>query len=122
MNQERQYRRATRNYVLGALAAAVTSIVVYFSAVEQWFASIGALAVFALVFAGIQLVLQLITFLHLGDEDKPRWQTSSFVFTFLMAIIIIVGSIWIMMNLNYNMGMSPEQMDEYMLKQNKKGF
>ena len=39
-----------------------------------------------------------------------------------MLLIIVVGSLWIMANMNYNMHMSPEQIKDYMIEQNKKGF
>ena len=45
----------------------------------------------------------------------------AFVFMIVTVATIVLGSIWIMANLNYNM-MSPEQVDTYMLKQSKKGF
>lgn len=122
MNRDQLYRRATQRYIYGALGAMLTIGIVYIAAVEEWFTSSTTLAVFALVLAAVQLVIQLLTFLHLNTEARPRWQTQSFLFTMLTAVIIVVGSIWIMVNLNYNMGMSPEQMDAYMLKQNKKGF
>jgi hypothetical protein len=37
-------------------------------------------------------------------------------------MIIVVGSLWIMKNLDYRMGMSSEAMNEYMKTQNTKGF
>lgn len=116
------YERATMRYIVGALLAGATTMVVYFAAVNHWFASASELALFALALAAVQLVIQLISFLHLNSEAKPRWQLHSFWFIFVMAAIIVVGSIWIMANLDYNMGMSPQQMEEYMMKQNKKGF
>ena len=122
MNHERSYRQATMRYIGGAFLAALVTIVVYLSVTNQWFVSAVVLAQFALGFAIVQLGIQLLTFLHLGNEAQPRWQWHSFWFIFVMAAIIVVGSIWIMTNLDYNMGMSPQQMDNYMMQQNKKGF
>jgi len=39
-----------------------------------------------------------------------------------MMLVIVIGSLWIMQNLDYRMGMSGEAMNEYMKEQNKKGF
>lgn len=122
MNHDLAYKKATVRYVLGAVGAALVTGVVYTAAVGGWFASAAAIAVFALVLAGVQLAIQVATFLHLGSEQRPRWQSMSFVFTLITALIIVVGSIWIMLNLNYNMHMTPQQMEEYMSAQNKKGF
>lgn len=57
-------------------------------------------------FAVIQAIIQFIFFLHLGVETKPRWGLAFFLFTLLVVIIIIGGTLWIMANLDYNMMLS----------------
>ena len=54
------------------------------------------------VLAVVQATLQLIFFMHLGIEEKPRWNLITFCLLVLMIIIIVVGSIWIMYHLDYN--------------------
>lgn len=58
----------------------------------------------ALGLATVQAFVQLITFMHLGIEEKPRWNL--LIFAFLVGVIaILVGlSLWIMYNLGYNAG------------------
>ena len=51
----------------------------------------------------LQALLQLFFFLHLGLEEKPQWGLITFLFTALVMVIIIGGSMWIMNNLNYNL-------------------
>lgn len=60
--------------------------------------------IICVVFAGIlQLVVQLVFFLHLGAEEKPRLNLMSFVFTLFIVAILVIGTLWIMYNLDYNM-------------------
>lgn len=80
-------------------------------------AILGALA----ILAALQLAVQLVFFLHLGKESGPRWNLFAFAFMGLIAAIIIIGTLWIMANMNYHM-MSPEESDTYMLEQKDKGF
>ena len=42
----------------------------------------------------------------------------------LIVGIVVIGTLWIMHNLDYNMGndMSPVEKEEYMLEQKDKGF
>lgn len=47
-----------------------------------------------------QAVFQLIYFLHLGEEGKPHWETVIFFFMFLILLIIVCGTLWIMHDLN----------------------
>lgn len=60
--------------------------------------------VFLLVsLAIVQAVFQLLCFLHVGQEAKPRWETMSFYFMATILIIIVAGSIIIMYDLNDRM-------------------
>lgn len=57
--------------------------------------------------AVIQLFVQIIFFLHLGKESKPRLNLMAFLFMILVVLIVVIGSLWIMQNLDYNMQHSP---------------
>jgi cytochrome o ubiquinol oxidase operon protein cyoD len=57
-----------------------------------------------------QLLVQLGLFLHMGSEPKPRWNLMATLFSLMVVIIVVGGSLWIMNNLNYNM-MSPSDTD-----------
>lgn len=50
----------------------------------------------------IQLVVQLVFFLHLGRESKPRWNLTVLSFAAIVVLILVFGSVWIMNNLNYH--------------------
>lgn len=62
-----------------------------------------ALAYTVMVLGGVQALVQLVFFLHLGVESKPRWNLIMFLFMLLIIIVIVCGSLWIMQNLNYNL-------------------
>jgi len=59
------------------------------------------LTLFGLVI--LQALLQLVFFLHLGLESKPHWNLVTFLFTVLVVVVIVGGTLWIMYNLNYNL-------------------
>lgn len=62
-----------------------------------------------------QLLAQLIFFLHLDRESKPRWNLVVLGFAVIIVVIIVAGSLWIMYHLNYNM--TPQQQSNYLLHQ-----
>jgi cytochrome o ubiquinol oxidase operon protein cyoD len=53
-------------------------------------------------FAVVQLFVQLLFFLHLDKERKPRHNLMAFAFMAMVLLIIVLGSLWIMDNLNYH--------------------
>ncbi len=116
------YDKAVVRYCVGAVLAALITVIIYVIVVNDVVQQSIAVAAIILVFAVIQLVLQLVVFLHIKEGDKPRWKLHSIWFVAATVLIVVVGSIWIMKNLDYNMGMTGEQMHEYMLKENQKGF
>ena len=63
----------------------------------------GGLLALLLGLAIAQLVVQVFFFLHLGKESKPRWNGLAFITMIMVVLFIVIGSIWIMNNLNYNM-------------------
>jgi cytochrome o ubiquinol oxidase operon protein cyoD len=52
----------------------------------------------------VQLFVQLIYFLHLDKEPKPRIKLAALLFAAVTIIIVVFGSIWIMENLDYHHG------------------
>jgi len=49
-----------------------------------------------------QLWVQLIYFLHVGSEQKPRWHAITLGFAAFIVIVLVGGSIWIMNHLKQN--------------------
>lgn len=51
----------------------------------------------------ILAIIHLVLFMHVGMESKPHWVSISLIFTVVVILIVIGGSVWIMNNLNYNL-------------------
>lgn len=94
-----------QSYVIGfALSITFTLISFYLVAFaaqppKTLYLIVGLLAVF-------QFLVQVVFFLHLNPRSNASWNLISFLFTILMAIVLVVGSMWIMYNLYEKMGMN----------------
>jgi len=51
----------------------------------------------------VQAILQLFFFLHVGQEADPKWETLIFCLMIVILLIIAIGSLWIMYDLNERM-------------------
>jgi cytochrome o ubiquinol oxidase operon protein cyoD len=58
--------------------------------------------------AVVQLLVQLVFFLHLGTRPEQRNNTVIFLLTTLLIATVVAGSLWVMHNTNVNM--MPTQM------------
>ena len=107
----------TVGFVLSLLLTATAYLLVVNGSASMWlYAGIGILAL-------VQMIVQLVFFLHLGEESGPRYKIVSFIIMAGVLVIVVVGSLWIMANLDYNMmNMSSEEKTNYMLTQHDKGF
>ncbi|HEU4677250.1 MAG TPA: cytochrome o ubiquinol oxidase subunit IV [Candidatus Paceibacterota bacterium] len=113
----------SHNYILGYLLSVTLTLLapVFLLVHEVTGHSLFAhttLRVAFLALALVQLVVQLVFFLHIRGEKRPRWRFMTLVSTVLIVVIVVGGSLWIMENLDARMGsMSPDAMDAYMLDQ-----
>lgn len=73
-----------------------------------------SLTLVLLSFATVQLVVQLLFFLHIDRESRPRWNLRVFGFMAMVLLIVVLGSLWIMHNLNYHM--NPQEYEEEIIK------
>ena len=63
--------------------------------------------------AVLQLLVQLILFLHIGSESKPRWNLAALVLALIIVTILVGGTLWIMNNLAHGqMQMQPDMFSE----------
>lgn len=106
----------TKSFVVGFVLSIILTLAAYFAVVYKVFGT-AELIVFILVLAFVQLAVQLLWFLHLGREPKPRWNLQVFLVAFSIIFVVVVGSIWIMTHLNYNMLPSEEMLEHTMEKE-----
>ena len=119
---KQSYMHEYQRYGLGFIGALVLIYTAYFFVTGGHIHGT-TLAIVLLICASLQLLVQLIVFLHLGKAEKGgKLMTWSMAYMFFMVLVLVVCSIWIMDHLNYNMKMTPEQMEKYMIQENNAGF
>ena len=96
------------SYIIGFFLSIALTLLSYFVVVNQILSG-EILTATILGLAIIQLFVQLIFFLHL--LKGPRWNIIFFISTVSIILIVVVGSLWIMENLNYHM--TPQEVGAY---------
>jgi cytochrome o ubiquinol oxidase operon protein cyoD len=97
-----------KSYITGFILSIVLTLAAYFLVITHFL--MGNILLAAILgLAIVQLIVQVIYFLHISKEEKPHWNLI-FLGSFISIIaLIVVASLWIMAHLNYNM--SPTQMN-----------
>ena len=97
-----------RGYLIGFLLSVVLT------AIPFWLVMTGALdpqvtAITIIGFAIVQILVHTVCFLHVNTRAEGGWLLMAYIFTAVLVLICIAGSLWIMYHLNTNMMPMTEQ-------------
>lgn len=90
------------SYLWGVFLSLALVFAAYFVARLELFSGL-LLGIVVSTLGLFQAFIQLVFFLNLTREAKPRWNILVFLFMVTVVLILVVGSLWIMNHLNYNM-------------------
>ncbi|WP_114191545.1 cytochrome o ubiquinol oxidase subunit IV [Edaphovirga cremea] len=91
-----------KTYLIGFVLSIILTVIP-FTMVMNGGASQAAILGVVLACAVVQIVVHLVYFLHMNSSSEERWNLVAFLFTVMIILIVVVGSLWIMYNLNINM-------------------
>ncbi len=94
--------KTVESYVIGFILSLIFTFIPYYLVVNQ-IVSGSSLLVTILGFAVVQMIIQIVFFLHLGRGPKPFYNVAFFISTVGIILIVVGGSIVIINNLHYNM-------------------
>ncbi|MGN5484581.1 cytochrome o ubiquinol/quinol oxidase subunit IV, partial [Campylobacter coli] len=53
--------------------------------------------------AAVQIVVHMVFFLHMNSRSEGGWTMLALIFTLVLVVITLSGSLWVMYHLNHNM-------------------
>lgn len=109
-----------KTYVIG-FATSVILTLAAFTLVAAGTLPVSSIMILIVLLAVVQLIVQLIFFLHIGSGKDARWKLATFAFAVIIIVILVGGSVWIMSTLNYNM-MHMSQPDQELYLQHHEGI
>ena len=90
-------------YMTGFVLAVILTIIPFWVVMAKVFEQSSSAAVVILGLAAVQIVVHMIYFLHMNTKSEGGWNMLALVFTIVLVLITLSGSIWIMYHLNDNM-------------------
>jgi cytochrome o ubiquinol oxidase subunit IV len=95
-------RGSLQSYLTGFVLALILTGIPFALVMSGAWSSSATLAV--ICSAGlVQILVHLYYFLHLDASLAARWNMAAMIFTILIIILFVGGTLWIMWNLNYRM-------------------
>jgi len=92
----------TKNYIIGFILAVILTAVPFGVVMGAYFDTATTVAII-MVFGAVQMIVHLVYFLHMDSKSEGGWTMLALLFTVLILVIVLIGSLWIMNHLAINM-------------------
>ncbi|WEK41789.1 MAG: cytochrome o ubiquinol oxidase subunit IV [Candidatus Sphingomonas colombiensis] len=92
-----------RDYITGFLLSVVLTAVPFALVMSGVIADKTITAGIIMAFAVVQIVVHMIYFLHMNGRSENGWTLMALIFTIIIIVIALAGSLWVMINMNYHM-------------------
>ena len=99
---QKEWHGTIKSYLIGFFGSCLLTGASFLLVMTKWLT--GASLVYTILgLALVQAIVQLLYFLHVREGAKPRWEMLVFYFMVIILLIIVIGSLWIMNDLNDRM-------------------
>lgn len=92
-----------KGYVTGFVLAVILTVIPFWLVMGKVFDKPHITAIVILAIAAVQIVVHMIYFLHMTSKLEGGWSLLALIFTLMLLVIMLTGSIWVMYHLNANM-------------------
>ena len=100
-----------KGYMTGFVLAVILTAIPFWIVMGKVFDKSSVTAIVILGIAAVQIVVHMIYFLHMNTKSEGGWSLLALLFTLVLVVITLSGSLWVMYHLNNNMmPMAPHEM------------
>jgi len=91
------------SYATGFILSVILTAIPFWLVMGKVFANSSTAAFVLLALGAVQIVVHMVYFLHMNSKSEGGWNMLALLFTVMMVVIAMSGSIWVMYHLNHNM-------------------
>ena len=91
------------SYMIGFGLSVLLTAIPFWLVMNQTFANPQVTAFVIMGFAMVQIIVHMIYFLHMNTRSEGGWSMMALLFTLVLVVITLSGSMWVMYHLNNNM-------------------
>jgi len=92
-----------KDYVIGFVLAVILTAIPFWLVMGNVLPTVQMTAVAVMGLAVIQVLVHMIYFLHMNARSEGGWSLLALMFTLILVVITLSGSLWVMHNLNTHM-------------------
>ncbi len=91
------------SYIKGFVLSVILTAIPFGLVMAGGLESRGLTALLVIGFAVAQILVHMVYFLHMTGKQEEGWTLLSTIFTIIVVVIVLAGSLWVMYHLNTNM-------------------
>ena len=92
-----------KGYIVGFLLSVVLTAIPFWLVMAKVLERPGVTGALLLGLAAVQIVVHMVYFLHMNAKSEGGWSLLALIFTIVLVVIALSGSLWVMYHLNENM-------------------
>lgn len=92
-----------RGYMTGFVLSVILTVIPFWIVMGNIFENATTTSMVVLALAAVQIVVHMIYFLHMNFKSEGGWNMLALIFTIMVVVITLAGSLWVMYHLNTNM-------------------
>ena len=92
-----------KSYAIGFILSVILTAIPFWLVMNKTITSSGTMGLVLLGFAAVQVVVHMVYFLHMNSKSEGGWNMMALIFTIMVVVIAMAGSLWVMYHMNHNM-------------------
>ena len=102
-HEDEGHHGSLKDYAIGFILSVILTAIPFWLVMAKVFDKSSTTAAVILAFAAVQVVVHMVYFLHMNGKAEGGWSMLATMFTLVLLIIVLAGSIWVMYHMNVNM-------------------
>ncbi|KTF67251.1 cytochrome o ubiquinol oxidase subunit IV [Sphingomonas sp. HT-1] len=90
-------------YITGFLLSVVLTAIPFAIVMGGWIADTRLAVGICAALAVAQILVHMVYFLHMNSKSEQGWTMMALIFTVIIVVIALTGSLWVMYHMNLNM-------------------
>ncbi|MGO4523639.1 cytochrome o ubiquinol oxidase subunit IV [Microvirga sp. 2MCAF35] len=96
-----------RSYMTGFVLSVILTAIPFWLVMGNVLDDTRTTGIVIMALAAVQIVVHMIYFLHMNTKSEGGWTFLALLFTLILVVVTLVGSIWVMYHLDQNMMQMP---------------
>jgi len=102
-HEDEGHHGSLKDYAIGFVLSVILTAIPFWLVMAKVFDKSSTTAAVILAFAAVQVVVHMVYFLHMNGKAEGGWSLLATMFTLVLLVIVLAGSIWVMYHMNINM-------------------